>query len=102
MFNVNHFLADEVLKWKTDEETARWIVGGGLLAKSSWNPYFNLLDAWRVLESFNEGLVRKRLGGLDYRAWVMHDGKEYVAHGESPSRAICNVVLKAYGREERV
>lgn len=102
MFNVNYFLADEVLKWKTDEESGRWIVSNGLLGKSYWNPMYDLSDAWTVLEVFKEALVRKRLEGMDYRAWIIHDGEEFVEHGKTPSKAICNVVLKAFGRKERV
>jgi hypothetical protein len=89
-------IAEKIMKWKTDEESGRWIVSGGLLGKSYWQPFSSLRDAWVVLESFSEGLVRKRLGGLDYRAWVMHEGKEFTAHGRTPSEAICNVALKAY------
>lgn len=95
--NVNQVLAEKVMKWETDKESGKWIVKGQLLTKDFWNPSYRIEDAWTVLETFHEGLVRKRMGGLNYRAWVIHDGKEYTEFGSTACIAIVSVALRAHG-----
>ncbi|KOS61546.1 hypothetical protein FJQ98_16035 [Lysinibacillus agricola] len=97
--NVNHIIAEKIMKWETDEESGRWKVKHMLLGKSYWNPTHTISDAWEVLETFEEGLVRKRMNGLNYRAWVIHENKECSAFGNTPSEAIVNVALKAHNIE---
>lgn len=98
--DIKTFLAEKVMKWKTDIDTDKWITENGLISKQSWYPTHDISDAWSILEMFEEGLIRKRLDGLNYRAWVIYKGKEYSEFGYSPCVAICNVALKAYGRSE--
>jgi hypothetical protein len=65
-----------------------------------WNPSTYIEDAWLVVEKLgNEFLIRKRLDGMDYRAWVRIKDKEYYAHGKKAPMAICLAALKSVGVE---
>lgn len=91
---VRDILAKEIMKWTTDETSGKWVTERGLISKSSWHPESDIEDSWHLLEQFEEGLVRKRMNGLNYRAWILRDGNEYSEFGYSPSNAIVSVVLK--------
>lgn len=60
-----------------------------------FEPLINMEHAWLLLSSFEEGLIRKRMNGINYRAWILHNGKEYTETAFTPNEAIINVALKA-------
>jgi hypothetical protein len=60
----------------------------------------SIQDAWLVVEKLGrEFLVRKRLGGMDYRAWIDEKGDNtgVYSHGKTAPLAICRVALKTVG-----
>jgi uncharacterized protein (DUF1330 family) len=65
----------------------------------------NISDAWQVVEKVGkEFLVRKRLEGNDYRAFIITfdnylGHKEYYAHAKTAPLAICLAALRAVGYE---
>jgi hypothetical protein len=63
-----------------------------------FEPSTDISAAWEIVEKFGEMLVRRRLGGTDYRAWIQTDlyGKcEVYAHGKTAPEAICKAALYA-------
>lgn len=91
------FLAMDVLNLNKSIDGVYSVLKDGQY--ENFNPYDNIEHAWLLLEFFNEGLIRKRLGGINYRAWILHKGKEYVETAFTPNEAIINTVLKVYGKE---
>lgn len=65
-----------------------------------FSPSTLISDAWQVVEKFKgEFLVRRRLGGTDYRAWIQKGKRDdmngYYAHASTAPLAICLASLKA-------
>lgn len=106
---AKYFIIESLLEWVDCIAYADfpydWYKDGLWVAGASFDPCLRLDDAWRVAEElFDECLVRKHsviiMSGKKYRAWLSKDKREAVAHGETPSLAIANAILKFYGKEE--
>jgi hypothetical protein len=103
--DLDDLVAEKVMGWflvSSPYGRELWTDYKGLvLLPDHFSPSVSITDAWQVVEAVGqEFLVRKRLNGNDYRAFIIMDkGKEIYAHAKTASLAICLAALKAKGVE---